>query len=97
MPITSDPDPRDRSRTVYETKVSSTDQDVQSEVRMAKLLHEAGNRVHFTDGVGKADLSVNGILTDVKHLGNATSIRNAITRGKNQRTRPKTSFGGTLR
>jgi len=51
---------------------------------MAELFSKAGNRVHFTDGIGKADLKINDVLTDVKHVKNASSLKSAITRGKRQ-------------
>jgi hypothetical protein len=70
--------------TAYEVKKASLNADDQSEVRMGELVSKAGNRVHFTDGVGKADLRINGVLTDVKHLTRASSIKSAITRGRNQ-------------
>jgi hypothetical protein len=86
MAITSDLDPRRTGKTVYEIKLNSTNPDDQAEVRIAQLLDTAGNVVHFTTGVGMADLLVNRVLTDVKHLasGEATNIRNTIQRGRNQ-------------
>ncbi len=87
MPITSNRSPKDRSRTVYQVKKASSDPDDQAEVRMAELFFRAGNRVHFTDGVGKADLRINGILTDVKHIRGPGSIKSAITGGKKQGAR----------
>ena len=85
--LTSEPDPRDPSRTVYEAKRASADPDIQAEVRMAERLRDSGYRVHFTaGGHGEADLRVNDIPTDVKHLSRAEAgtLRNTIGRGASQ-------------
>ncbi len=72
---------------MYEAKRASADPDIQAEVRMAERLRDSGYRVHFTaGGHGEADLRVNDIPTDVKHLSRAEAgtLRNTIGRGASQ-------------
>ena len=82
--ITSEIDPRHPSKTIYTVKATSALPDDQAEVRIAELLSATGNTVHFTKGVGEADLKVNNVLSDVKHLKSADSIPSAISRGRKQ-------------
>ena len=88
--ITSDDDPRSvklsrptkqKPKTVYEVKKASPDPDTQAEVRVAEHLADEGYDVHFGTG---ADLTVDGVRMDVKHLRSKSGITSAIDRSRNQ-------------
>jgi len=81
--ITSAQSPRNPRITVYQEKKASLLPDDLAEVRVAELLDAHGNDIHFTDGIGKADLEINGTRCDVKHPRTA-AIKSAITSGKQQ-------------
>jgi Contact-dependent growth inhibition CdiA C-terminal domain len=84
--ITSDKHPKYTDKTVYEVKAGSQDPDEQAEVRMAELFSGYGNLVHFTRGVGEADLKINNVPTDVKHPKSAR-IKSAILGSRSQGAR----------
>ena len=88
--ITSDLDPRSvklarrnkgTPETIYQVKKASHDPDIQAEVRMGEHLADDGHEVHFNAGT---DLTVDGVLTDVKHLRTRDGIPSAIERGRKQ-------------
>lgn len=91
--ITSDVDPRSvklaqrtkiKLQTVYEVKKTSSDPDIQAEVRMGEHLADGGHHVHFNANDSRGDLMVDGMHTDVKHLRKNNSIRSAISRARKQ-------------
>jgi hypothetical protein len=98
--ITSDIDPRSAKvarrtnaepQTVYEVKKASADPDIQAEVRMGEHLADDGHVVHFN--AEGADLTVDGVRTDVKHVRSARGVDSAIERVRNQA--PQVAIDGT--